>query len=64
MAATRKRKLGPMQAQEAAQKYVQNYITTKTLGLPANLSEEEFKLVMDTIVKVMIQSWAEGYYTE
>jgi len=64
MVAKRKRALSPMQAQEAASAYVKKYITTTTLGLPANLSGEEFKLVMDAIVKVMIQSWAEGYYTE
>lgn len=47
-------------AQAAANKYVQDYMSTTPLGLP-ELDEEKFKLVMDAIGKAMTNAWADGY---
>jgi hypothetical protein len=47
-------------AQAAANKYVMEYIGSKPFGL-SGLSEEDFKAVMDSIVKAMMNAWADGY---
>jgi hypothetical protein len=48
-------------AQERANNFVQAHISTKPLGLPEGLSEEDFTKTMDAIVKAMMWAWSDGF---
>lgn len=51
-----------VEVNKAALKFVREYIDNKPLGLPESLSEEQFPVVMDAIVRAMLQAWGDGYY--
>lgn len=50
-----------LQMEPHARKFITEYIRNKPLGLPAEMSEDDFKKTMDAIVRVMMAAWLDGY---
>jgi hypothetical protein len=49
------------QAQAQALKFTQDFLSKRSLGLPADMSEEDFAKTMNAVVHGCVSAWVAGW---
>lgn len=57
---TKKKKMTTAEAQTAAVKFAQEYVSEHSMRL-GGLPEEQFEKAMDAILKGLVSAWADGF---